>query len=360
MKKVTWFTANSEGGVLQLCETLNAVACDMGWDSLALAPEGVGDWAIGYKKSLHPAKLAMSLKDAAEPLIARRDGIIVFCDTATYTLLTARKLGLGDSFFINHDVIDHGLAKTASAYERASRVLNLRLKPRCLNGSAGVVVLSHSSLEQYAGLYPANTAKIHLMPLGAHIVSKESCKPPELGECSDYALFFGRIEPYKGVERLLHEWARYGEHGRRQLVIAGSGSFSDAERDLLDSLEGLVVINRFIRDEEMNWLFGHAAFSVLPYLKATQSGVIPISYFFGRPVVVSDDPGLSEFVREGSTGLICGEREGSFASCFGRLWADSAALEAMGCACRVYYAKNLEWSTSVPRLLEELATAKCR
>ncbi len=43
---------------------------------------------------------------------------------------------------------------------------------------------------------------------------------------------------------------------------------------------------------------------VLPYLKSTQSGIIPIAYNFNKIVVASDIKGLNEFVQNGKTGFL--------------------------------------------------------
>jgi glycosyltransferase involved in cell wall biosynthesis len=43
---------------------------------------------------------------------------------------------------------------------------------------------------------------------------------------------------------------------------------------------------------------------VLPYLSATQSGVLNIAYGFRKPVLVTDVGGLGEDVVEGKTGFI--------------------------------------------------------
>ena len=41
-----------------------------------------------------------------------------------------------------------------------------------------------------------------------------------------------------------------------------------------------------------------------PYVDASQSGVVTLSYVFGKPVIVSNSGGLPEQVLDGKTGII--------------------------------------------------------
>jgi glycosyltransferase involved in cell wall biosynthesis len=43
---------------------------------------------------------------------------------------------------------------------------------------------------------------------------------------------------------------------------------------------------------------------VIPYVSATQSGIVQLAYGFGKPVVVSRVGGLPEVVEEGVTGYL--------------------------------------------------------
>ena len=43
---------------------------------------------------------------------------------------------------------------------------------------------------------------------------------------------------------------------------------------------------------------------MLPYLSATQSGILNVAYGFNKPVIVTDVGGLAEFVEEGKTGFV--------------------------------------------------------
>ena len=66
-----------------------------------------------------------------------------------------------------------------------------------------------------------------------------------------FALFVGRIQRYKGIDTLLTAYLEIPEDLRMPLVIAGSGEFSPAETELLDSIrpgDDVHVVNRWLSD----------------------------------------------------------------------------------------------------------------
>src|SRR5690606_30937707 len=96
-------------------------------------------------------------------------------------------------------------------------------------------------------------------------------------------LFFGRIEPYKGLDILLESMQKvWKDHPDWTLTVAGVGDISPYSANLAD--KRIELINRFIEDEEVAPLFQKASFVVLPYISATQSGVIPVASAFKKPV----------------------------------------------------------------------------
>lgn len=143
-----------------------------------------------------------------------------------------------------------------------------------------------------------------MMTLGAHLPEVEEIKPSEMRIDKDYFLFFGRIDKYKGISNLLRAYRNVSSNVL-PLVIAGGGCFTDEENRLIEGCNNLTVINRYIYDEEMKWLLHHMSVAVLPYIEATQSGIIPLAYLFGKPVMVSNVAGLTQFVVNGKTGFVC-------------------------------------------------------
>ncbi len=56
-------------------------------------------------------------------------------------------------------------------------------------------------------------------------------------------------------------------------------------------------------------LFRQASVVVLPYIDASQSGVIPVAYTFAKPVVATTVGGLPEMVDDGCTGYLVPPRD---------------------------------------------------
>ena len=118
-------------------------------------------------------------------------------------------------------------------------------------------------------------------------------------------LFFGRLIKYKGIDVLFHSLESvFKEFPTSKLVIAGRGDIS-AYATLVEKFRNnLDIYNEWIDDNDVPHFFKDIDFVVAPYTNATQSGVVLLSYSFGKPVIVSDSGGLPEQVNEGVTGLV--------------------------------------------------------
>jgi glycosyltransferase involved in cell wall biosynthesis len=68
--------------------------------------------------------------------------------------------------------------------------------------------------------------------------------------------------------------------------------------------EFCVLHIRYISDQEVPYFYAAADIVVLPYKRIYQSGVLLMAMSFGRPVVVSNIPGMLEVVTDGHTGLV--------------------------------------------------------
>ena len=122
-------------------------------------------------------------------------------------------------------------------------------------------------------------------------------------------LFFGLIRDYKGLDVLLNSLSHFKKiKDNFNLIIAGE-CYSQKKKylELINNNElqdNIVWDDFYIPDEDVNLYFSACDIVVLPYKKASQSGIIPISYNYNKLVVSSDIAGLREFIIPGDTGYL--------------------------------------------------------
>ncbi len=118
-------------------------------------------------------------------------------------------------------------------------------------------------------------------------------------------LFYGRLQEYKGLRYLLQ--AAPLVHAKVQnvrFVIAGAGDdFSIYQRYVQDP-SIIELRDRFISEIETAWLFAAADVLALPYIEASQSGVLMIAVPFGLPIVATEVGELPDVVRSLGIGLV--------------------------------------------------------
>ena len=170
---------------------------------------------------------------------------------------------------------------------------------------------------------------ISLMP---HIQIGQQPSVPMADGQEHLLLFFGRIWEYKGLEYLIRaEPLISARVPDVRIMIAGEGEdFSRYER-LMVHPERFIVHNEFISEQSTAEYFRRASVVVLPYIEASQSGVIPLAYSAGKPVVATNVGGLPEMVEHGRTGYVVNPRDPEqLADALVRLLLDSTMRRQMG------------------------------
>ena len=157
-------------------------------------------------------------------------------------------------------------------------------------------------------------------------------------EYQPWALFFGRLERYKGIDHLITACAMMngtGVSGPR-VIVAGPGDLSALWAEPLP--QKLELHNRLIGDEEAIDLFRRCGLVVLPYIDATQSALIAAAYYFRKPVLVTRTGALPEYVADGLTGRVVEPgHPAALARCLDGMLSDLDRLARMGAAGRAWY-----------------------
>lgn len=142
--------------------------------------------------------------------------------------------------------------------------------------------------------------------------SKESARKKLQFEDKKVILFFGYIKPYKGLELLINSVPLILEKlPDAHLMIVGEVYGDDLVYfkliEQLNLKNEITFLNRFASNEEVELYYKAADVLALPYLSATQSGVVQIAYDFGLGAVCTPVGGLPELVIEGKTGIVAKE-----------------------------------------------------
>lgn len=194
-----------------------------------------------------------------------------------------------------HDPIPH-----SSATYRADSI-NRKITFKYIKN---IILLNKNQKEEFINYYGISTkTQIYNSALSCYTYlqiyndSLYSVKKP-------YILYFGNIVSYKGLDYLFPAMKKVHElFPDLRLIIAGKGRFYfDIEE--YKKLDYFQIENRFIPDNELADMIRNCEFTVVPYIDATQSGVIMSAYAFNKPCVATNVGGLPEMVNDGKNGII--------------------------------------------------------
>ena len=192
-----------------------------------------------------------------------------------------------------HNAEDHERARWKSALSH----FQLRQASRFLTHNAAIA----SDLQR---LVPGTPVAIRPHPVYDDY-------PQPLGnlarEASLELLFFGLVRPYKGLDIALRALAASGLSDVRLSIVGEFWQGRTETEALIRDLglhDNVELVPRYVSDQEAAEYFARCDALIAPYRSATGSGVLALAQWYGRPVIASDIPGLSQSVINGTTGWL--------------------------------------------------------
>ncbi len=203
-------------------------------------------------------------------------------------------------------------------------------------------------------MYHVPASKISVIPFAEHYDSPiNKYQVPDVAEDGNLVLFFGRISPYKGLEYLIQaEPLITKEVPEAKIVIAGEGEeFAKYERTMKNK-EHFIIYNYYVEPAKAAELFQRCSLVVLPYVEASQSGVITTAYGFKKPVVVTNVGSLPEIVEDGKTGFVVPSRDpAALAVAIVKMLKDKTLRHDMGEKAYQKLKTELSWSVVAKRTI---------
>jgi len=208
-----------------------------------------------------------------------------------------------------------GAVKNAIGIGKGEPALRINSEEATIRDCRRIIVATEKEKRDITFYYDALPEKIGIVPCG---VNMELFKPydktaarQKLGLSDEkIMLFVGRIDPLKGIDRLLEAVPLLGNHSGLRLIVIGGDTGSREELDKLQRLTGelgigdRVTFQGLIKQESLPYFYSAADVCVVPsYYESF--GLVPLEALAcGTPVVATDVGDLKHIVRQGETGYI--------------------------------------------------------
>ncbi|MDO4470927.1 MAG: glycosyltransferase family 4 protein [Bacillota bacterium] len=360
-EKVVLFTALDHGGILQLANQMALTLQNMKIPFALFVPDGakskcakaITEEVVEYHLSKFAVPIEKKTKDLAVQISSMKPSCFIALDDAIKASAIVNTLSKRiNCAIVIHDVNPHPQKKTI--YKEISERIRKHFARCAYKKAHSIILLSENSYQLFCTQYSKLTDKAMIFPLGAHVMPAVPIMPNELkqyGDIDGFALFFGRIDEYKGVDRLVKaQECNCKEPTYNLPVIIAGKNLSDKDYKTSNGKK-IICLLRFINDGEMIWLFEHCGVVVLPYYEASQSGVLPIAYKYGKSVVVSNINGLRELVVEGKTGYVF--KDTKQLGMILKEYAIERSAHANPEICD-FYKETYDWKKNIKNLLERV------
>jgi len=187
--------------------------------------------------------------------------------------------------------------------------------------------------------------KIHVLHHGALNSYKEKTKECSINIKADYILFFGRMYKYKGLKVVIEAQPIVNNSfPDLKFVIAGRGDDLEEQKYKIKGNDSFIIFDYYLSDNEVNYLFDHTQFIIVPYLEASQSGVIALAFSYGKTVVASNVGSIPEIVDNNHNGLIIPQNNHiELANAIIKLYSNKVLLKRLSTGANNFSQSILSW-----------------
>jgi D-inositol-3-phosphate glycosyltransferase len=181
--------------------------------------------------------------------------------------------------------------------------------------SRHIIVATEKEKQEIMLYYGAESAKISVIPCGVNMelfrpFDKESARQRLGLGAEKILLFVGRIDPLKGIDRLLESIPLIKGHDNLHLIVIGGDAGSKEEIEKLYNqavslgISDQVTFRGIVKQEVLPYYYSVADVCVVPsYYESF--GLVPLEALAcGTPVIATDVGDLKNIIRQGDTGYV--------------------------------------------------------
>jgi D-inositol-3-phosphate glycosyltransferase len=179
-----------------------------------------------------------------------------------------------------------------------------------------IIAPTEKEKEQLIRHYGASPERIGVVPCGVNFeqfkpVNKESARQHlSFGNDDKIILFVGRIDPLKGIDKLIKAIPYLQNIQGLRLVIIGGGEHSQREIEQLQELscdlhiQDFVTFPGLIKHEQLPYFYSAADACIVPSYYESFGMVALESLACGTPVIATNVGNLKSVIRQGETGYV--------------------------------------------------------
>jgi len=208
-----------------------------------------------------------------------------------------------------------GAVKNAIGIGETEPELRIDIERQLVRSCQRIIAPTEKEKENLIGYYGASPETIGVVPCGVDMkrfrpMGKKPARQ-RLGFTDDTILLYvGRIEPLKGIDRLIRAVAFLPQNRKPRLVIIGGDESSQPEIQILRKLSaelgiaGAVTFVGLVKHEQLPGYYSLADICVVPSYYESFGLVALESLACGTPVVATDVGDLKNIIIPGETGYV--------------------------------------------------------